>query len=86
VEIIYVVFTVVVVEEQRRIYMNNQVRRLMYEAEIKKHTGFCMCDYLVHKCNDCYAEFECLKLFVKEKADVEARTVGKMMEVQDGRD
>lgn len=64
--------------------MQKELEQLQNEAEIKGHTGFCMADYVKTKCYDCPTEFECLKLFVKEKARVETRTINKMREVQDG--
>jgi len=65
--------------------MGKELEQLQNEAEIKGHTGFCMADYDKNKCWDCPTEFECLKLFVKEKADVVDRTIVKMREVQDGK-
>lgn len=64
--------------------MDKEIAQLQNEAEIKGHTGFCMGDYARDKCWNCPTEFECLKLFIKEKAEVEGRTITKMEEVQDG--
>ena len=50
--------------------MDKELNQLRNEAEIKKHTGFCMVDYSSGSCNDCFVESECLKLFIKEKAEL----------------
>jgi len=65
--------------------MDKEVDGLRIEAEIKEHTGFCFDEYSRETCWDCWAECECLKLFVKEKAEVESRTINRMKEVQDGK-
>jgi hypothetical protein len=66
--------------------MDKELNQLRNEAEIKGHTGFCMGDYKFDICFDCASEFKCLKLFIREKADVEARTIAKMKEIQDDKE
>jgi hypothetical protein len=41
---------------------------VLSEAEERGHVGFCMSRYDMTKCCDCFAEEECLDLFVKDVA------------------
>ena len=64
---------------------DREIRYLQNQMEILKHNGLCLGDYDRTKCYDCEVEFECMKLFIKERAKVEKRTIAKMKEVQDGK-
>jgi hypothetical protein len=62
-------------QQKRRKQMigDSEVRELMKEAEHIGHIGFCFGDYKQLECADCPTEMECLKLFIKERADVRTR-------------
>ena len=64
---------------------DKELRQLCNQAEIAGHVGWCMRNYKLPDCAECEVEFECLKLFIKETAEVQSRTLAKMREVQDGR-
>jgi ribosomal protein S18 len=64
---------------------DKEINELQMRMEILKHVGFCMAEYDKVRCYDCPTEFECMKLFIKERDKVNPRTITKMEEVQDGK-
>ena len=58
-------------EEDTMNGLHIEIDNLRKEADKDGHTGFCMADYEYHTCYDCPTEFECLKLYIKEKKEVQ---------------
>lgn len=48
---------------------DKEIDHLKNKMEILKHNGLCLGDYDRTKCYDCEVEIECMKLFIKERAN-----------------
>ena len=57
-------------KEEDMMGADKEIAHLKNLMEIVGHTGFCMADYDALKCHDCPTEFECMKLFIKERAEM----------------